>query len=113
MYTILSCDLPFPDNYQEMKNAILNGIYDFDNEEWEYISEEAKDLITSMLQVDPKKRISIDDALNHQWFKKYYVEYNRQSNRAEREKSQNPINSTLHEADHYFSENDDFSFSNF
>ena len=37
------------------------------------MSKEAKDLITKLLQVDPEKRLSIEEALNHEWIKKKYM----------------------------------------
>lgn len=78
MYTILSGEFPFPENNSNTRKAIINGEYDFDDIIWTNISNSAKDLIQSMLQVDPNKRISIQNALQHQWFKEYYKEYNRQ-----------------------------------
>jgi serine/threonine protein kinase len=41
---------------------------EFDPEDWTEISDEVKNLITLMLQKEPKNRISIVDALNHPWF---------------------------------------------
>lgn len=34
---------------------------------WKKISEDAKDLITKMLTVDPEKRIKIDEIIKHPW----------------------------------------------
>ncbi len=31
----------------------------------------AKDLITGMIQVDPQKRLTATEALNHKWIKVY------------------------------------------
>merc|ERR1712183_1149420 len=36
---------------------------------WGDISAEAKDLIASLLTVNPEKRLSADGALNHSWMK--------------------------------------------
>ena len=36
---------------------------------WEEISSEAKDLIDNLLTLDPVKRLSADQALQHVWFK--------------------------------------------
>lgn len=44
---------------------------EFDDDEWGGISDEAKDLISKMLCKDPEKRIKINLALNHKWFKKW------------------------------------------
>lgn len=35
--------------------------------QWEYVSDSAKELISQMLQVDPDKRITVDEALEHPW----------------------------------------------
>lgn len=37
---------------------------------WDYISDEAKDLILNLLQVDPLKRLSAYEALHHPWLNK-------------------------------------------
>jgi serine/threonine protein kinase len=42
---------------------------EFDPLDWDDISDEAKELITLMLEKDPSKRISIVDSLSHRWFK--------------------------------------------
>lgn len=39
------------------------------SKQWDFISTSAKDLVKKMLDVDPDKRITIDDALNHPWIK--------------------------------------------
>ena len=33
------------------------------------VSEDAKNLVSLLLQNDPSKRISLDEALEHRWFK--------------------------------------------
>ena len=47
------------------------GKYEMKGEEWEKISEGAKDLIRRLLVVDKEKRITIEDALMHPWIRKY------------------------------------------
>jgi calcium-dependent protein kinase len=36
---------------------------------WGKVTKNAKDLITKMLEKDPYKRISADEALTHPWFR--------------------------------------------
>ena len=36
------------------------------------VSNDAKDLITKLLVVDPRKRITGAQALNHNWFKRFH-----------------------------------------
>ena len=35
---------------------------------WSHISEEAKDLVEALLEVDPDTRLSCEEALAHPWF---------------------------------------------
>jgi len=44
------------------------GKYDFDGEEWEEVSKEAKDLIKKLI-ARPEKRLTAQEALEHKWFK--------------------------------------------
>lgn len=43
------------------------GRFDFPSPYWDSISDEALDLIDSMMQVDPRRRITVQDALKHPW----------------------------------------------
>ena len=53
----------------EISESILNLRYDFDDETWTTISDDVKDLISSML-VYEENRITPKEALNHKWVKK-------------------------------------------
>lgn len=46
---------------------IKNGEYDFPSPYWDDISEMAKDLIRSLMVVDPSKRLNAQQILEHQW----------------------------------------------
>lgn len=48
---------------------IKKGVYSFHDEYWADISPEAKDLIAKMLTVDPKQRLTADQALEHPYLK--------------------------------------------
>ena len=51
------------DNIKELKKNIISGKYcQLDN-----VSNEANNLIDGMLQIDPKKRLTISQILNHPW----------------------------------------------
>lgn len=45
------------------------GEYHFHSPYWDPITKEAKDLISKLLVVDPKKRLTADEAIAHDWFK--------------------------------------------
>jgi len=47
--------------------AVLSGEYTLDEPEWHNVSEEAKDLVSSLLKINPDERITALDALNHAW----------------------------------------------
>ncbi|KAK7087713.1 MAP kinase-activated protein kinase 5-like [Littorina saxatilis] len=50
-----------------MKNKIMSGDYEFPHEEWDNISEDAKDIIRKLLYVDPMKRMTIHELAAHPW----------------------------------------------
>ena len=64
LYYMLSGVQPFcADSMKDLEKIILEGKYD----RLEDVSEEANDLIDRMLQLDPKKRLTDDEILNHPW----------------------------------------------
>nr|CAI5839930.1 unnamed protein product [Callosobruchus analis] len=64
LYALLSGTLPFDDiNVDALYKKILSGKYN----EPPFISKESLALLKSMLQVDPKKRITIKELLSHPW----------------------------------------------
>ncbi|CAH0549642.1 unnamed protein product [Brassicogethes aeneus] len=71
MYTLLVGCPPFWHRKQMvMLRNIMEGKYSFTSPEWADISEPPKDLIRRLLVVDPKQRISIREALEHEFFQK-------------------------------------------
>lgn len=70
VYTLLGGYPPFADkNQRNLFRKIRNGQYEFHEEYWENISDDAKDLIQCLLTVEPRERMSAKDALNHKWMK--------------------------------------------
>ena len=70
LYILLTGRPPFDGNDdEEILENVKKGVYD----KWSYpfplLSSQAKDLIVKLLQYDPKKRLSAEQALEHQWFK--------------------------------------------
>jgi len=62
---------PFHDEQVIKKyKTILDANYKFHSPYWDNVSEQAKDLILHLLVVDPKKRLTPKEALQHDWFNK-------------------------------------------
>ena len=55
---------------------IKKAKYSFDARYWKAISEDAKDLIRTLLVVDPTKRLTAEQALAHPWMAKYHEDSN-------------------------------------
>ncbi|CAD8109050.1 unnamed protein product [Paramecium sonneborni] len=70
---ILLCGYPPFDGKTEEKimEKVSKGAYSFETQEWEEVSKEAKDFIRKMLQIEPNKRYSAQQALNDPWIKKF------------------------------------------
>lgn len=68
---ILLCGYPpfYGDDDQEILAMVQKGKFDFDGEEWDEISKEAKDLIKKLI-CKPEKRLTAQEALEHKWMKK-------------------------------------------
>jgi calcium-dependent protein kinase len=60
------------DEDSEIFSAILNQEFDFGDETWDDVSEDAKDLITNIL-VDEKKRLTPKECLSHKWVKQHCI----------------------------------------
>jgi len=70
MYTLLVGCPPFWHRKQlQMIRMIMEGRYSFSSPDWDTVTEEAKDLISRFLQVEPEKRVTVTDALQHAVFK--------------------------------------------
>lgn len=50
-----------------LNDQIVKGQYSFPDEFWSAVSGPAKDLIRKMMCVDPEKRLTINDVLEHSW----------------------------------------------
>ena len=65
LFGMLSGYLPFSDNDDEVnKKNILKGVIDYPK----FISPFVKDLLKKMLEINPIKRFTLKDILEHKWF---------------------------------------------
>mmetsp|Transcript_29865 Transcript_29865/g.63948 ORF Transcript_29865/g.63948 Transcript_29865/m.63948 type:complete len:344 (+) Transcript_29865:382-1413(+) len=70
LYILLGGYPPFIENTQrELFRKIKRGDYEFHEEYWGTVSKEARNLIKSLLTVDPKKRLTADQALENSWMR--------------------------------------------
>ncbi|CAG2182917.1 unnamed protein product, partial [Oppiella nova] len=66
LYCLLVGQLPFEStNLPALYKKIMSGVYSMP----QHLSADAKQLIRSMLQTDPKVRATISDVMNHQWLR--------------------------------------------
>ena len=63
------CGFPpfYGDNDAQMFKKIKAGTYKFLAPYWDLISDDAKDFVAKLLLVDPRKRMTAAEALNHRW----------------------------------------------
>lgn len=69
MYEMLAGRVAFPyrEHSSELYERIQAGAYDMNVSSLRKVSADAKDLLRSMLLVDPTKRVSASEALRHRW----------------------------------------------
>ena len=71
LYYMLCGHLPFKGNKEVIiAEKIVNDDLEFDDDEWEIRSKKVRELISSCLKKEPEERITIDEFINHPWFKK-------------------------------------------
>ena len=73
IFYVLLCGYPpfNGDTDVEIMGNVQKGTFKFPKEEWDSVSEEAKDLIKKMLTFEPSERISALEVLQHPWFMKF------------------------------------------
>ena len=71
LFYMLSRHLPFRGSKEDVvANKIVYDSLEFDEEEWETRSKTVRNLIISCLEKKAENRITIEQFLNHPWFKK-------------------------------------------
>ena len=72
-FLLLCGYLPFDDKHSE-KEIARQTIFEptpFEDKIWKKLSKEAKDFVDGLLQKEPTKRLTIEQAVEHPWIKKY------------------------------------------
>eukprot|EP00522_Entomoneis_paludosa_P008347 CAMPEP_0172456586 /NCGR_PEP_ID=MMETSP1065-20121228/16392_1 /TAXON_ID=265537 /ORGANISM="Amphiprora paludosa, Strain CCMP125" /LENGTH=583 /DNA_ID=CAMNT_0013209697 /DNA_START=279 /DNA_END=2030 /DNA_ORIENTATION=- len=70
IFLLLSGNLPFMGRSQkELFRKIVAGKYDFNKEDWEGVSDDARDLVKRLLVLDPDGRMTAKQAVRHRWLK--------------------------------------------
>jgi calcium/calmodulin-dependent protein kinase I len=70
IFLLLSGNLPFMGRSQkELFRKIVSGKFEFDDDDWCDVSDEAKDLVSKLLMLDPDQRLTSNEALKHKWMK--------------------------------------------
>lgn len=68
VYILLGGYPPFQnDNKLKLAQQVIRGEYEFHPDCWEGVSADAKEFISGMLTLDPKKRLTADQAMSHRW----------------------------------------------
>ncbi|CAJ0571475.1 unnamed protein product, partial [Mesorhabditis spiculigera] len=72
LFTMLSGQVPFrarskTESATDIMERIRAASFSFESESWKSVSSEAKELITGLLTVDPKKRLTMDKLIRHPW----------------------------------------------
>ncbi|KAK9369108.1 kinase-like domain-containing protein [Lipomyces kononenkoae] len=68
LYTLLCGFPPFYDeSIQSLTEKVARGQYTFLSPWWDPISKCAKDLVSHLLTVDPERRYTVEEFLNHPW----------------------------------------------
>ena len=64
------CGYPpfYHENDAELFQQIMRGDYEFDSPYWDNISDSAKDFIRHLMELDPKKRYTCDQSIQHPWY---------------------------------------------
>lgn len=74
LFTMLSGQVPFharsrQESATEIMQRICRAEFSFEGDAWTNVSADAKNLITGLLTVDPKKRLSMHELTAHMWLK--------------------------------------------
>lgn len=78
MFIMLSGKPPFGGkNNNDILNSVLTGTYDFSLPIWKMISNEAKDLISKLLERQADMRLTAEEAYQHPWIQQEVIKQNK------------------------------------
>jgi len=66
---------------KEVYNAVRNGTYYFPSEDWQHISIGARNFVMGLLQRDPMRRMTVEQALRHPWLERQMSSMNMEESR--------------------------------
>lgn len=69
LYIMLCGSPPFNGSDDQIINKVKKGVWTFRGQAWASISDEAKDLVTKLMEKNTDVRLSAVDALAHPWLK--------------------------------------------
>ncbi|CAL1286285.1 unnamed protein product, partial [Larinioides sclopetarius] len=69
LYVLLTGTQPFLGTKEWLYESICSGHVNMTGRPWDIISNQAKDLLNKMLALNPKDRITVEEALDHPWIK--------------------------------------------
>ena len=70
LYMLLSGVPPFFHASEvQLLRRIVKGQYDFEGPEWRHVSRQARHLVSRLLVVDPAKRLTCQQVLEHPWMR--------------------------------------------
>lgn len=82
LYTMLCGFPPFYDeDITDLTQKVAKGQYEFLSPWWDVISDSVKDLISHTLCMNPRKRYTIDQFLNHPWMQQEVTGKNQSSSK--------------------------------
>ncbi|KAL3779240.1 hypothetical protein HJC23_010887 [Cyclotella cryptica] len=54
-------------NNSEVYTAVQRGLYYFPSADWKHVSSSARDFVVRLLQTDPRRRMTAEQAMSHPW----------------------------------------------
>jgi calcium/calmodulin-dependent protein kinase I len=74
IFILLGGYAPFDGDDEDMTAIICAGKFSFHPSYWEYIPEPPKDVIRSLLRVDPNERATLEETMDSEWLRRRDVE---------------------------------------